>query len=108
MNRPKIGLALGSGGARGLAHIGVLKVLKENNIPIDFIAGVSIGSIAGAYYSLNENVDLLERKMLQLTKKDLLKLIDLTSPKRALISGNKRSWLMLSEQALAYLVYSLQ
>ena len=39
----KVGLALGSGSARGLAHIGVIKVLVENNIPIDYIAGCSIG-----------------------------------------------------------------
>lgn len=50
--RPKIGLALSGGGARGLAHIGVLKVLEEHNFPIDFIAGTSMGSIiAGAYAS---------------------------------------------------------
>ena len=50
MNKePTIGIALGSGGARGLAHIGIIKVLKENNIPIDFIAGTSIGAIVGAY-----------------------------------------------------------
>ena len=89
MDRLKIGIALGSGGARGLAHIGVLKTLEENNIPIDYIAGVSVGSIAGAYYSLNREIASLEKKVLQLTKKDLLKLIDLTSPKRALISGDK-------------------
>ena len=88
-NKPKIGLALGSGGARGLAHIGVLKVLKENNIPIDFIAGVSAGSMVGAYYAVNLEVETLEEKTLQLTKKDLIKLIDITSPKRALIAGNK-------------------
>ena len=54
MNRPKIGIALGSGGARGLSHIGVLKVLEENDIPIDFIAGASAGSIVGAYYFASE------------------------------------------------------
>ena len=43
--KPKIGLALGSGGVKGLAHIGVIKVLQENNIPIDFIAGSSIGAL---------------------------------------------------------------
>lgn len=43
MERPKIGLALGSGGARGFAHIGVIKILREENIPIDYIAGSSIG-----------------------------------------------------------------
>ncbi|MEO8727156.1 MAG: patatin-like phospholipase family protein [Acidobacteriaceae bacterium] len=48
--RPKIGLALGGGFARGMAHIGVLKVLEEEGIPIDFIAGTSIGAVVGAFY----------------------------------------------------------
>ena len=49
-NRPKIGLAFGGGFARGLAHIGVLKVFEEENIPVDFIAGTSVGSVIGACY----------------------------------------------------------
>jgi NTE family protein len=48
---PKIGLALGGGFARGLAHIGVLKVFEEERIPIDFIAGTSVGSVIGASYA---------------------------------------------------------
>jgi NTE family protein len=48
--RPKIGLALGGGGARGSAHIGVLKVLEEMRIPIDYIAGTSMGSVVGGLY----------------------------------------------------------
>ena len=48
MTRKKVGLALSGGGARGFAHLGVLKVLEEHHIPIDFIAGTSAGSIAGA------------------------------------------------------------
>ncbi len=48
--RPTIGLALGGGFARGLAHVGVIKVLEENQIPIDFIAGTSVGSVIGAAY----------------------------------------------------------
>lgn len=47
---PKIGIALGGGFARGLAHIGVLRVLAEEGIPIDYIAGTSVGSIIGASY----------------------------------------------------------
>lgn len=47
MTRRKIGLALSGGGARGFAHVGVVKVLAENNIPIDMIAGTSIGSVVG-------------------------------------------------------------
>lgn len=49
--RPRIGVALGGGFARGLAHIGVLKVLEQEAIPIDFIAGTSVGSVIGAAYS---------------------------------------------------------
>ena len=49
--RPKIGLALGGGFARGLAHIGVLKVFEEEQVPIDFIAGTSVGSVIGASYA---------------------------------------------------------
>jgi NTE family protein len=48
---PKIGIALGGGFARGLAHIGVLKVLEEEGIPVDFIAGTSVGSVIGAAYA---------------------------------------------------------
>lgn len=48
----KTGLALGGGGARGLAHIGLIKVLEEERIPVHYIAGTSIGSIVGALYSL--------------------------------------------------------
>jgi NTE family protein len=49
--RPRIGVALGGGFARGLAHIGVLKVLEEEQIPIDFLAGTSVGSVIGASYA---------------------------------------------------------
>ncbi len=49
--RPKIGLALGGGGAKGAAHIGVLKVLEELKIPIDCIAGTSMGAIVGSLYA---------------------------------------------------------
>ena len=48
--RPTLGLALGGGFARGIAHIGVLKVLEEEGIPVDFVAGTSVGSIIGAGY----------------------------------------------------------
>jgi NTE family protein len=49
--RPRVGLALGGGSARGLAHIGVLQVLEEHGVPIDFVAGTSMGSIVGALYA---------------------------------------------------------
>ncbi len=51
MERKKVGIALSGGAARGFAHLGVLKVLVEHNIPIDFISGTSAGSIAGAAFA---------------------------------------------------------
>lgn len=59
--KPVIGLALGGGFARGLAHIGVLKVLEENRIPIDAIAGVSVGSIIGGAYASGMSVAEMTR-----------------------------------------------
>jgi len=50
--RPKVGLALGSGGAKGYAHVGVLQSLIKNQIPIDFIAGSSVGTLAASLYAL--------------------------------------------------------
>ena len=49
--RPTIGIALGGGFARGLAHIGVLKVLEQEGIPVDFIAGTSVGAVIGAAFA---------------------------------------------------------
>jgi NTE family protein len=59
--RPKIGLALGGGGARGIAHIGVIRALEEMHIPIDYIAGTSMGSIAGGMYSCGFTPDEMEK-----------------------------------------------
>ena len=53
--RKKVGLVLGGGGAKGVAHIGVLKVLEEAGIPIDYIAGTSMGAIVGGLYSVGYN-----------------------------------------------------
>ena len=64
MKSLQVGLALGGGGARGLAHIGVLQVLEENNISIHHIAGTSIGALAGAVYALNPNANQLKQKAL--------------------------------------------
>ena len=53
----KIGLALGTGAARGLAHIGVIKVLEEAGIKIDFIAGVSAGAMIGGAYAISRDIN---------------------------------------------------
>ena len=57
----KIGLALSSGGARALAHIGVLEILEKNNIKIDCITGTSMGAIIGALYAINTSCKNVEK-----------------------------------------------
>lgn len=58
--RPKIGIALSGGGARGFSQIGVLKVLEQNNLPVDYIVGTSIGSIIGGLYAIGYSADQLD------------------------------------------------
>jgi NTE family protein len=53
-SRPTIGLVLSGGGARGFAHVGVLKVLEENRVPIDYVGGASIGGLIGALYAMGK------------------------------------------------------
>ncbi len=74
--KSKIGLALGSGAARGLAHIGVLKALKENNIPIDLLAGSSMGALVGACYARKGDIADFEEMILKVDFKQLLQLAD--------------------------------
>ena len=59
--RPKVGLVLSGGGAKGFAHIGVLKVLEEIGMPIDCITGTSMGSIVGALYAIGYSAEELEQ-----------------------------------------------
>jgi len=58
--RPRIGLVLSGGGARGISHVGVLKVLEEEHIPIDVIAGTSMGAIVGGLYASGMKADQIE------------------------------------------------
>ncbi len=58
--RPKVALVLSGGGARGLAHIGVLKVLRELRVPVDFIVATSMGSIVGGAYSAGHTPEEME------------------------------------------------
>ena len=60
ISKLNVGLALGSGGARGYAHIGVIKTLEANNIPIDIVTGCSIGSVIGGFYAAGLTIDDIE------------------------------------------------
>ena len=84
----KIGLALGGGGARGCAHIGVIKALLEAKISIDYIAGTSIGSLIGGIYA-NGKMDELEKVLLKLHWQDVMKHFDPVIPKKGLFEGKK-------------------
>jgi NTE family protein len=59
-DRPTIGLALSGGAARGMAHVGVVRALSENNIPVDFIAGTSAGSLVGGALATGMDLDRIE------------------------------------------------
>ncbi len=72
-DRPKIGLVLGGGGARGYAHIGVLKKLEEMRIPFDYIAGTSMGSIIGGFLAIGMEPDELEQVVREADWDDLFK-----------------------------------
>jgi NTE family protein len=72
--RPKIALVLGGGGARGFAHIGVLQVFNEQQIPIDMIVGTSMGSIIGALYSSGLKTDEIEKIITQDGLKDFFRI----------------------------------
>lgn len=64
-DRPKIGLALSGGGARGAAHVGVLKVLEELHIPVEYIAGTSMGACVGGLYASGMSPDDIEEAIAQ-------------------------------------------
>jgi len=88
MERKKVGLVLGSGGIRGLAHIGVIKKLLEHNIPIDYIAGSSIGAWIGAHYALFQDVKKLEEYTLAKKKEKIISFLEPTLG-GGLIKGDK-------------------
>ena len=83
----KLGLALGSGTARGYAHIPIINFLIKNNVKIDMISGSSAGAIIGAYFALYGEVKSLEKLLRSITKKESLHLIDLNNPKKSIIKG---------------------
>ena len=85
----KFGLALGSGSARGMAHIGVIQVLEAYHIPIDMIAGTSIGSVVGSIYATGASVKQMKEAALSMKRSKTISLMDPTLPHSGLISGNR-------------------
>ena len=84
--RPRIGLALGAGAARGWAHIGVLQELEARKIPIDVIAGASIGAVVGGCHAAGKLGDI-EAFARSLTKRRMLSLLDLSFSGAGMLAG---------------------
>lgn len=103
-DRPKIGLALGGGGAKGAAEVGVLKVLEEAGIHVDCIAGTSIGSIVGGLYAAGYSAKELET-MFQ--TQEWLSL--LTDRKASMNHGDRflihESWGQVFDSIITFLAY---
>lgn len=95
---PKVGLALSCGAAHGMAHIGVLKALREESIPIDMIAGTSAGAIVGACYAKERSVAILEEITLGMDWKRAARFIDpsLTLLRKGFLQGEKVKSLLRS------------
>ncbi|MFC1963934.1 patatin-like phospholipase family protein [Chloroflexota bacterium] len=96
MSGKKVGLALGGGVARGMAHIGVLEVLQQEGIPIAFIAGTSIGAAIGAVYAGTSDAGQLRRWITRQSRRQLAAFIDLSLPKTGFIKGDKLRELLAS------------
>lgn len=86
--KKKIGLALGGGGARGIAHIGILKFFEEQNIKINYLSGTSMGALIGALYASGKTPDELAEIAKEFTLKDQIRLIDVGLP-HGLLKGKK-------------------
>lgn len=89
-NRPSVGLALSGGGARGLAHIGVLRALEREGISVDYLAGTSMGGVIAAGYAAGMSSADLERESLAITqKRHMVRLADPGLPNGGLIRGER-------------------
>ena len=88
--KPELGLALSGGGARGLAHIGVLKVLEAYDLQPDYLAGTSMGGVIAAAYASGMSLDEMEQIALEYAAtRKLLQLADPTIPRNGLFQGNR-------------------
>lgn len=85
----KLGLVLGAGGARGIAHLGVLKALEENNIKVDVITGCSMGAVIGGLYALGYTVEELQQLIPTIKKKSIIDISLNPISNKALLKGEK-------------------
>ena len=88
MSTPRLGLALGSGSARGWAHIGILRALEERGLRPDVITGASVGALVGAACAAGRLADL-EEWVCKLTQRDVWRLVDTTFRSGGVMTGNR-------------------
>jgi len=88
MKNKTVSLVLGSGGARGLAHIGAIHYLEENGYKIESISGCSMGALIGGIYATGK-LDIFEKWVRELTRVDILTLLDLSWSSSGLVKGDK-------------------
>jgi NTE family protein len=89
----KIGIALGGGGARGIAHLGVLSVLEEAGISIDVMAGTSFGAVIGAMYAIQPDIHQIQKRISNFLKNPVFKKPRVEFMKRDYREGNEASLL---------------
>ncbi|MDQ7033012.1 MAG: patatin-like phospholipase family protein, partial [Desulfonauticus sp.] len=89
MKRTKIGLALGSGAARGISHIGVLKILEQHKIPIDIVTGTSMGAFIGGAYASGLKVSVMEEIALNINWKLTAKMFSPTISFSGFVDGRR-------------------
>ena len=82
----KVALVLGAGASKGFAHIGVIKILEANKVPIHMIVGTSVGSVIGSFYAYGLNAFELQKLSFSIEQKDI---VDLTIPDNGFIKGEK-------------------
>lgn len=85
----KVALALGSGGARGIAHIGAIEVLLENNIPIDFVCGSSMGGIIGGLFCAECDFEVVKSVIDELSLLDIVDIGIISKSRLGIVKGNK-------------------
>jgi len=89
-SRPSVGLVLSGGGARGLAHIGVLRVLEREGIPIDYLAGTSMGGLIAASYAAGmSSFDMEQEARIMTQKRKLFQMADPGLPQGGLLHGQR-------------------
>jgi NTE family protein len=89
-SRPKIGLALSGGGMRGLAHIGVLKVLEREGFPVDLLAGTSMGGLVGAAYAAGLSIEHIEQQALHMgSLRQIIPFFDRSISNPSVLQGEK-------------------